>query len=692
MADNSRLHCSYQHQLTEAIRPSPLVGVPSDLPEPCSHHAVDEDGTRCMFHSEAREFPPSALSEAFTDAITEPTPNANFAGGRLGALDLSDKILDATGTDPIDLREAEITGDLDLTDTTLSAPLLLGGATINGSLIVENSRFEAPVDFSGLTVSKGLHARDAMFEAGLAANGFDVSYTDARGMHVSGPAIFNNANFKVNCRFARATFDDQVSFDRATWGLLCDFTAVTINGPASFAKIEVGGELRFINATVAEEFALTGASIDDKTALQHASVTGDLKASDVTFGAELDCDDLYCAGDIITFRGSHFRGYTSFSLARFDVPKFDFSDAVFDDELWFVHGRFTGDLDGSNTQYNGDVHFRDAYFEGSVTITNACFVEQAFFHESTINGNLHASSVAFESHFQFSATVTGTVDFSHSHFDNHSTFRNGEVAGDTRFDEATFAGNADFSDTRFKSSVSFDHTVFLTQPDFEGTRFAVTPNFETTEQPHPEAMTLTDNRRIVVARPEKLLNNGLKLTLEAVMSEPKLTPNVAHLVNLNPSIAAWLAHQLKEMDGADWHDLSSDALELARTATAQIDSPLEQYTVLVFGYAISQPNPNTEPELDSFSLVGVYSMDPDHKQVRFAHLIDDFDEIDHVVPVPAVDEAFESGPSVGTRTEYKEAIYRRQGLQAALLKQGVSRDKVTAGFVPVLVAAGESNN
>ena len=690
MTDDSYPQCSYQHQLTEEIRPSSLVSVPSELPEPCSHHAVDEDGTRCMFHSENREYPPSALSEAFTDAVTKPGFNSNFAGGRLGALDLSNEVLDLTGTDPIDLREAEITGDLDLTGTTVSAPLLLGGATIDGSLILENSRFEAPVDLSGLSV-RGFHARNTTFEAGLAANGFDVSYTDARGMHVSGPAIFDNAKFNVNCRFARATFDDHVSFTRATWGLLCDFTAVTINGPALFEQIEVEGELRFVNATFDDEFVLTGASIEDKTLLQHTSVTGDLKASDVTFGDELDCDDLHCSGDLVTFRGSYFRGYTSFSLARFDVPEFDFSDAVFDDEVWFVHGTFSGNLDGSNTQYNGDVHFRDAEFDGNVTITDACFIKQAFFHGSAIDGDLNASGVEFESHFQFSATVNGNVDFSHSHFDNHSTFRNGEVAGDTRFDEATFAGNADFSDTRFKSSVSFDHTVFLTQPNFEGTRFAVTPDFDTVEQPNPEAMALTDNRRIVVARPEKLVSKGLKIPLGAVTSEPKLTPNVAHLVNLDPSLAAWLAHQLKEMDGADWHEISSDALELARTAIAQADSSLEQYTVLVFGYSITQSTPNTEPELDSFSLVGVYSIDAEHNQVRFTHLVDDFDEIDHIVPVPAIDEAFESGPSVGTRNEYKQAIYRRQGLQAAILQQDVSRDKITAGFVPVLVAAGESN-
>jgi len=84
--------------------------VPSDLPEPCSHHAVKEDGTRCMFHSETREFPPSALSDAFIEAVTESNPNTNFAGGKIGALNLSDKIIGATGTTPIDLREAEITG------------------------------------------------------------------------------------------------------------------------------------------------------------------------------------------------------------------------------------------------------------------------------------------------------------------------------------------------------------------------------------------------------------------------------------------------------------------------------------------------------------------------------------------------------------------------------------------------------
>ncbi|MFC4540381.1 hypothetical protein ACFO5R_00325 [Halosolutus amylolyticus] len=175
MAHTTASACSYRYQTLSHTQPADTVDVPRTDPDGCPHPAADGEDDRCLFHATEREFPPAALTESFIDSVKSPERDATFAGGRLGDLDLSNRVLDTSDGEPIDLRGVTIDGSIDLTGAIVNVPLLLGNAALTGALEGERSTFEAPVDLAGTSVEKGVYLHNATFESGIAANGFEVA-------------------------------------------------------------------------------------------------------------------------------------------------------------------------------------------------------------------------------------------------------------------------------------------------------------------------------------------------------------------------------------------------------------------------------------------------------------------------------------------------------------------------------------
>lgn len=664
--------CSYQYQPLSDTEPDDSVPLPSTERSRCPHPAARGDDERCLFHSADREFPPDAISDAVIEAIESTDRSATFAGGRLGPLDLSDRVLETPDGTPIDLRGATIDGTLDLSGTTVAVPLLLGNAAITGSLEATDARFEAPINIAGANVGRRVHLHDAHFEDGIAANGLDVGFVDARGLTVTGPAIFDDASFEANTRFSRATFDGPASFDRASWRLLADFASITATEPVSFATIDVGGELRFNGAALEGGLDLSEASVSDEASARHAVVDGELTVEAATFKDGVDFEDLRYTGPEATLAGTSFKGKTTLSLAEIRAP-LDCSNTEFLDEVWFTHGQFEGPVTFSGARSSDFVHLRDAHFGDNLFLADVAFDHQSFLHGSTIDGTVDATGATFD-HFQFSATVTGDADFSDVRFDGQGIFRNSEFGGQARFDDASFAGGPDFTDCRFKREASFEGTEFLVEPTFEDARFAVDPDLEAASYPQSSSRNLSDRRRnMIVARPEELLNGGLTIPIEAIIEDIVVPAAATEFLNIPPDRAAVATVALQELEQSEWYDRFDRSVELARTAVSELDLEDGNRAGLVFGLSLTLDADDPAGVIDTAMLVGAYRIDDNNDEITFSHLDPDLEAVDHLVSVSAGDEAFESGASVGTHGEFRTAIFRRQALQTRLLDQDLSR-------------------
>lgn len=679
--------CSYQYRSLSDTKPHDIGSIPTAAPDACPHPVAHEDDGRCLFHTAEREYPSDEIADAFLEGVSTTERPANFAGGTIGDLDLSHRTLETPDGSPIDLRGATIDGTLDLTEATVTVPLLLDNAAITGALEATDAHFAEPVVLAGASIGRRTRIHDAQFDGGIVANGLDAGFVDARGLSIDGPAIFDDASFNANTRFARSTINGQLSFTNADWRLLADFASVTVSGHVSFDAVDIGGEFRLDSASIEGGLSLADASVDAEARFCHTSINEALNAADATFAGRTDFEGVRYTGSEAVFDGAVFDGYTSFSLAAFHAP-LSLADTTFREELWFTHGTFDGSVTFSQAQFEDFMHLRQATFGSDLVLERAKCRSQTFLHGSTIDGDVNAADAAFD-HFQFSATVTGDADFRSAQFDARGIFARSEFGGLARFDEASFAGGPDFTDCRFLGEATFVDTEFLVEPTFDGTQFALEPDLEAATYPRATSRDLSESRKnLVVARPEELLNNGLTIPLDSVTDQIIVPAAAAELVGCDADRAKAVATALEEIEQSDWYALVDRSVELARTAVSELSQESDSRTGLVFGFELDPDADDPASILSAATLVAVYQPDENADEIAFSHLDPTIETVDHLVAVPASDDAFESGVAVGTHNEFRTAMIRRQALQLALLQRGASDRRLTGDSLPALVAVG----
>jgi len=685
MTTDNTSTCSYQFESLSRTTPSALVSVPQDSPNKCPHTVAEGDDSRCLFHANEQGYRPDALEDAFISKVRSPTQASNFAGGNFAKLDLSGEVLETPDREPIDLRGAIIDGSLDLSGAEVRVPVLLGTATIVGSLEADNARFLAPIDLAGTTIESGIHLHNATFESGLAANNIQAGAVDARSVTIRGPAVFDNAEFSANVRFARSQFEDQLSFENAHFGRLLDFTAAEGQGTVSFSGTSIEGDTRFRAAAFEHHCTFSGCELDGEVDFSHSVVRGDFSLDKGICAGEVLFEDFRCHGKQASFDNTTFESDVEMSYADFSPATVSIVDATFENSVWFVYGTFGGSVDLSNTRFEDFAHLREAEFNGNLIIKECHFNGQSFVFGSTIGGNCNAMNTAF-SHFQFGATVEGDIDFSGCQFDESAYFSKSEVGGDAMFDNASFAGNPDFSKSIFKSETSFENTEFLVDPTFEGTEFANEPNFEAASYPDSSRQNLSKRRRmdLVVARPEKLQNSGLTISTETLTGNITIPMHSKSLVEPNKELTRVVGQAMKDIEQSTWYSLFNDSIVLARTAVAELEN--ESEGTLVFGISIDPEGSDAESFLKGAKLIGVYEFRNAGSELCFGHLNPNVEDVDLLVTIAGDDDAFESEITVGSSNEFRSAIVRRQILQSTLLELDNPR-AVVKNYLPVLVAS-----
>ncbi|MWV40569.1 pentapeptide repeat-containing protein [Natrialba sp. INN-245] len=640
---------------------------------------MSSDDDRCLFHTTEGQYPPSTITNTFLEAVSESDQEAIFAGGRLESLDLSETVLETPDDKPIDLRGATIDGDLDLSNATIKVPLLLGNAAITGTLDACGAQFECVIDLSATKVGRQMLFSHAQFDNGIVANGLDAGFVDARDLSVEGPAVFDEASFSANVRFARSAFDGELSCERVEWRLLADFVMITAADDVSFADSTIGGEFRLTGASFDRDLTLSGIEVGGDVSCCHAAVTGSLHAPQATFGDDVDFDDFRHRGVDASFDQSTFEGYTSFSFANFG-DSLSFRDSTFEDEVWFTYGDFEGTVDFKGARFEGLTHLRDATFGSDVVVRNTCSTSQLFFHGSTIDGDVDAREATID-HFQFGAELGGDADFRSVRFDGQAVFRRTEFGGTARFDSASFAGEPDFTGCQFLSEVSFDETEFLVSPSFDDVRFAIEPDLDVADL---SRSVEADEGPLIVARPEELDNVGTTVPLDALSGDIVIPAQAARLIEPNVARTKALATALESIDHETWYGLFHHSIKLARTAAIEVDTD-ETAAVYVFGLGIDGDAEKPETLLEEMSLIAAYTLSEGDSQIEFAHLDPGFERFDHLVAVSGRADALESDVSVAAHTEFRIAILRRLMVQIARHEQHEEENTLQTDSLPAVV-------
>lgn len=685
MSRSSPSQCTYTYDPPDTDTPDPRVDVDRPGHTQCPHDAVDADAQRCLFHHGRNEYPSDRFTDQFLHTLDDAEIAPVFAGGRLPGLELQDRTITTPSEAPLDLRGAVINGDLDLTDATIDVPLLLDGAAITGSLRADGAEFRAPITLAGADISGRVHAHDATVAGGLAANDMNAGYVDGRHLTVDGHLVFEQASFASNLLLAHATIEGDLVLDDAAFDWSLDSTASTVAGDVTATAVTVDADCDFVAARIGGGVALRKAEIDGDTDWSHASIGGDLRAPDCTFGGVASFDAVAVGGEALVFDGTTFGAKADFATMDLTNSRISFADARFEDEVWFTHATIGEVATFDGATFAGISHLRDAVFRDDLNLRNTRGTGQFFLHGSTIGGECDCTDAHFD-HFQFSATVEGKTDFSGARFDEKAIFKSSTFGDRAWFDGASFAGFTDFADTRFTGKTTFENTEFLVDPTFEDTRFAVDPDLSAADFSVAQAIDFDDRRsRMILAHPESLQHEGETVPLDHVTGDLSIPPSVSHLVEDDLDDTQFVVDALSAFDRRSWYEFCHQSLRTARTAVAHLPDP--DSAVLVFGLSIDEQAHGSELLAEAI-VAGVYCRTGD--DVVFGHLAPDLDDIEYLLPIPASDDAFESGAAVATPTELHEAALRNETFRAAMLgQQSTDGPPVNRLVLPVLVGAGK---
>ncbi|ESS10390.1 MAG: hypothetical protein A07HR60_02405 [uncultured archaeon A07HR60] len=683
--------CGYEYQHLLDADPDTRVDISRPAPSQCPHPVVDAAEGQCLFHLMDDDYPVSEATEAFLDALDSESRSSSFAGAYLPGLELADEVIATADKQPLDLRGSIIDGDIDLTGSLIEVPVLLDGASVTGEFLAEDATFEAPVSLVGTIVRGGMHWQAADIAGGVVANELDAGYLDWRGVTVDGPIVFDSAAFASSLKLARGEVSDDLSLAETTFDWHIDATKLTVGGDIALSGLTADGNIDFVGTDVDGDADMRKLEVGGDAEWDHTSIGGELLASDCSIDGKAGFDDAQIRGGACVFDGAEIGEKADFASVAVPEGRFSAMEAVFHGEVWFTHAVIEGMTDLSRAVFNGATHLRDADFCADVSLRGVEGTGQTWMAGSTITGQFDCSGAEFD-YFQFSATVHGDADFERTEFIDKTVFTSSTFHGRVWFDEASFAGSPDFSKTRFTNQVSFDDTEFLVEPVFEAARFASRPDFTVAEFPTDVDVDPEDRERrwqLVLVHPESLVNNGYALPIEELTGEFVVPAGVSHLVNDRLSRTKAVNAALSELEQGRWGDLVDNSLRTARTAVTQLDET--EMMTLVFGVTVDTDGDFATGFFKDIVVAGVYERSSG--TVVFGHLHPDLTAVDYLIPIPAIDKAFDAGAAVATRAELRKAMLRHERFRLAQLGEGGDDgERIHNAVVPVLVAAGQTSD
>jgi uncharacterized protein YjbI with pentapeptide repeats len=416
----------------------------------CPHDAV-EGHEHCQFHMdpaqrEAAGIADESVVEAFTQLIREGDSELRtFLGATLPEISLSHIEIEAVDQYPIDLRHTTIPDGITITESWFEERLDLRHSRLGGLALAECS-FEHGLVCADATVTGAVD----LFETIVMNDDADFS-----GATFSGPACFDEVDFRKDASFENATFEGSATF------LGAEFYGRSneIGDNTSFSGAVFAEEAVFEHATF-EHVAFENVTFEGEIRFEKATVTGSCLFTGSTFEAFADFDEVRFRDDTsfaeVTFAGAaDFRGVEFEGGAAVLEDDASFENAVFNEEVTFHEGRFR------------NANFTNTAFEGDADFERATFAEDAVFTEVDFDGVADFDEVVFDDDADFTgAAFHRDVDFRGSEFrggtdylDDNAIFEQTVFGDDADFRDATFT-SANFLDAAFEGSVDFRDSEF----------------------------------------------------------------------------------------------------------------------------------------------------------------------------------------------------------------------------------------
>jgi hypothetical protein len=362
----------------------------------------------------------------------------------------------------IDIHNAKIVGDLELTDRTIQKGVRCTKCEFTGEVNFRRSIVERPLDLTDSTFDDEVLMDDSDFRS-------IVQLDDVNLQHA-----FNakSAYFHREFLARRATFGAEFNLDSSKLDGSCDFTGSTFER-TSFQRTDFGSDALF-RSTLFQEIAGFESAIFEGNARFDSGPNQNITVFD----------------NNADFTWAHFAGFADFSGVTFA------SDVSFNSARMDRLARFNSDPDGAITLFKGiadfgSAHFADAEFSGVRFRGRSYFTSSTFAEDANFNTTDASRPTEFGDTTDFGATeFLRDANFSNVVFAKNAQFTRVKVLGRAQFDSTLsgneaplteFKGIVDFVIADFEGQASFCSTRFDGRASFRGAKFNAGAFFEPDE-------------------------------------------------------------------------------------------------------------------------------------------------------------------------------------------------------------------
>ncbi len=394
----------------------------------------------------------------------------------------------------INIRNALIIGDLDLSRVEISPSVSITRSILFGDVDLRDTRFQNELDWSGSHFLKEMKSgllkvgRSAVFSKAVFRGPVDFHGANIAGVFDADEARFDSdANFRSlaadTALFSKSVFRGAVNFNLAKITTNFDALEIRFEDTKSEAEFQYfdGGQLSSFSKAV---FRGPAAFVGAKT----LSI---FLADKARFESKVDFSSLNAGGDAVlvqaVFRGPViFRGAKILSRFMADNAHFEskadfisldvgvgasFSKAVFRGPALFAAVN-TVMFNASEARFESEAKFSYFRVGDSAMFFHAIFPGPVIFLETNISRNFLGAGARFESSADFlSLKVGGEASFNKAVFRGPVNFEGANIsrnfdAGEARFEST--GSKANFTSMKVGHAASFKKAVFLGPVDFQG--------------------------------------------------------------------------------------------------------------------------------------------------------------------------------------------------------------------------------
>ena len=322
------------------------------------------------------------------------------------------------------LRQACITGSIDLANAEIGPALSIVSSRINGPLLLDNAHLKGELSLDGSVLTKWLSATGMRSERNVDLNNStfqgDVLLIDSK---IADVLAMRSSAFERDVDLDNSTVEGGLGMESSSFLATVDGNSLKVRGHVLMSHAKFAGKVELVKATIDGDLTMTSSSFSKDADFNGVRVANSLFMDEhATFAGQLTLNTATVGGDLTM---------TSSSFAKVSASAIKVTNSLYLNQ----GATFAGAVDLSAATIGTLLDMRSSSFKDKLTLAAV-----------TTGLGLYMGSASFADVDAFSMDIKGNLLM-----DNGATF-----AGEVNLVDTKVAGNLEMASASFAKSVSAD--------------------------------------------------------------------------------------------------------------------------------------------------------------------------------------------------------------------------------------------